>query len=198
MSLRERHSASCTTRLYVTLIPALTLVLACGGDQIAAPHSDPDRQLDPASGTADALRAAAVPNIDGTWNWSEEINFVFHRDLALASGITPEGEITRATCFNSGSITFDQSGSTFEGTATQPNGICRTSGGQDITNIFPDPFAVVDGLITGESLHFGFSSPDCPYQGVLTLEGDRAVAMTGQGNCNSPRLVFHSRWQASR
>ena len=139
-----------------------------------------------------------VPTIDGTWNWSEEINFVFHRDLALEIGITPEGEVTHANCFDSGTIIFDQSGSTFEGTATQPIGTCRTRGGQEFSNVFPEPFPVFDGRITGQSIHFGFSSPDCPYNAVLTLQGDQAVSASGQGNCNAPQLVFHSRWQAHR
>jgi hypothetical protein len=153
----------------------------------------------PPEGPGAALAdASAVPSIDGTWNWSEEVKFVFHRDVALALGITPEGEATNATCFNSGTITFDQSGSTFEGTMTQPIGTCRTRGGQEFSNVFDEPFPIVDGSITGHSIHFGFSSPDCPYNAVLTLQGDQAVSASGQGNCNAPQLVFHSRWQASR
>ncbi|MBA2459904.1 MAG: hypothetical protein H0V43_13235 [Gemmatimonadales bacterium] len=174
---------------------ALAAALAVGCEQasLTAPQA-----AGAAAAAAVPALSRALPTIDGTWNWSEEVNHLLHRDFALAIGVTPEGEVTHATCFNSGTITFDQRGSTFEGTATQPNGTCRTRGGQDIPNIFPEPFPLFEGRITGRSIHFGFSSPECPYQGVLTLNGDRAVSARGQGKCSAPRLVFHSRWQAYR
>jgi hypothetical protein len=151
--------------------------------------------------TGDALPGSevrAVPSIAGTWTWSEEVDVVLHPDDALAFGITPEGESTQATCVNSGTITFEQDGATFEGIATQPNGVCRTTGGQEFSNVFPEPFPVFEGRITGNTIHFGFSSPDCPYQAVLVLEAGEAVSASGQGNCNLPQLVFHSQWEASR
>ena len=154
-----------------------------------------------ATGSGDALPASnvrTVPSIAGTWNWSEEANLVLHPKFALASGITPEGQATHAACVTSGTISFEQNGATFEGSATQPNGDCRTTGGQEFSNAFPEPFPVFDGRITGKTLHFGFSLPDCPYQAVLVLEAGEAVSASGQGNCNLPRLVFHSHWEASR
>jgi hypothetical protein len=182
------------SRPFLFPMAALAGVLALACEQAPPTAPRPAGSADPAL----VAQSRALPTVDGTWNWSEEINFVFHRDLALAIGITPEGEVTHAHCFDSGTITLDQSGSTFEGTATQPIGTCRTRGGQEFSNVFPEPFPVFDGSITGHSIHFGFSSPDCPYNAVLTLQGNQAVSASGQGNCNAPQLVFHSRWQAHR
>ena len=182
------------TRPALLLLGAALFLLGCDASRspLTAPQSAGSGDGDASSGVR------AVPSIDGTWSWSEEVNLVLHPEFALAFGITPEGEATHATCVNSGTVTFAQSGTTFEGSATQPNGDCRTRGGQEFLNVFPEPFALFDGRITGNTIHFGFSSPDCPYTAVLVLEGGEAVSASGQGNCNLPRLVFHSHWQASR
>ena len=152
----------------------------------------------------------AAPDVSGTWEWSEIQNFLISADLAVLNGIAPEGPYTYVTCHNSGIMVFDQDGSSFTGVAGQ-DGDCETRGGQEFAFDLPFPFIpIVDGRVSGRTMHFGFSSPLCPYRGVLEFDGGEVAGIGGggTGQCRPPfsldgtppvdNLAITSRWEATR
>lgn len=184
------------SRAMKRLVSGTMLALAFGlaacsqeGSTVTAPH---------------VIELAAQPapiDVSGTWRWSEEAKGLIPEELALELfGIQPEGRATHFTCHDEGTFTLVQDGSSFTGSLEQ-TGICFTRGGQVIINDSPGAFPVLDGRVRGRSVHFDFSFPECPYTGVLTVEGDIAVAMNGTGKCGpfGPRDHFKAvSWEATR
>lgn len=185
------------TTILAYAIPTL-LLAACIGDSPLAPG--PTAQRD-ASTTPAAFSTAQADAIDlgGTWNWSETVKTIFPPLIAGIIGIVPEGPVTHATCYDTGTMTLIQTGSTFVGTATQSS-ICTTSGGQQYAPPFPPTLDILDGRIEGRSIDFSFSE-GCPYQGTVSLDGGIAVQIGGTGMCEimlHPALLKTVTWQATR
>lgn len=169
---------------------ALLLPLGCTAPATDAGQPSPNLTA-PAAPSA-LTAAAAPPDLSGAWNWSR----VEHLTLpawvaALVVGIEPEGPITQVTCEGSGTMTIDQSGRTFSGTATQTIHGCETAGGQQFQSPgASDPIVVADGRISGRSIHFRFESPTvkpCPHDATISeIHAGTAVALTGTGRCFVP------------
>lgn len=162
------------------------------------------------SGVLDPAGKPAVPDVSGEWAWSETQRFLLSADLAALIGIVPEGTHTDVTCHNSGTMVLDQDGAAFTGVAGQ-EGDCVTTGGQEFEFDIPFPFIeIVEGRVSGRTVHFGFSSPLCPYRGVLQFDGGDVAGIGGggTGQCRPPfsldgtppfdQLAITSRWQAAR
>jgi hypothetical protein len=148
------------------------------------------------------LAAKPAPfDISGDYVWSETGKGLISEEFAEAFfGIQPEGKVTHATCQNQGTFTLVQNGTSFSGEATQ-TGTCVTRGGQVFDNTFPFPFPILNGRITGRSIHFDFSDPICPYVGVLQIAGGQVVGVRGTGRCGpiGPRDHFKTiGWEATR
>jgi hypothetical protein len=156
-----------------------------------------------ATGPHEIELAGKPPAIDiaGTWSFSEEAKGLIPEEFATEFfGIQPEGRATHFICHDEGTFTIVQDGSSFTGT-TEQTGICVTNGGQIITNDSPGPAPLLDGRVSGRTIHSDFSDPICPYTGVLTVESGFATAMNGTGRCGpfGPRDHFKTvTWQATR
>jgi hypothetical protein len=179
------------TRL--TLLAALS-VAGCASDVVSPPPSALAPRV-----TASARGGAPVIDLSGTWVWSETVTTIIPPFIASILGITPEGPVTHATCYDAGILTLVQSGRTFVGTATQ-TATCTTRGGQQYQPPFPSTLEVLDGRIDGRSLEFTFSG-DCPYHGSASLAGGVVVGIGGTGKCAvdlHPALLKTVTWQATR
>lgn len=165
---------------HVTAAIALALLGGCAGDDITGtPSIAPLTALVP-TGTAD---------VSGAWLWSNAEEVSFPRFLAMLLGVVPEGDLTHGRCESAGSMTLNQAGATFDGTAMRLLNSCITEGGQP----FSQPgtaFDITDGRITGASIRFSFASETvtpCPHHARITaLHDGAAVALSGKGRCILP------------
>jgi hypothetical protein len=146
------------------------------------------------------LQSEAV-DLSGSWTWTaDRITTIFPPLIAEILGIQPEGgAVTHATCEASGTMNLAQTRDTFQGTATQAS-LCTTLGGQQIVSPFPSTIEIVDGRITGRSIHFLFD-PECPFQAAVSVSDGIAVALDGTGKCAPelhPGLLKTVSWRATR
>jgi hypothetical protein len=172
------------TRTSPALVAGLSLLVACSGDEItrapdAAPLAAPPAAVVP----------AATADLSGAWLWSNVEELSFPPFIALMLGIMPEGDLTRARCESSGTMTIVQTGASFDGMAEKLTNDCMTDGGQPFTQP-GTTFAITDGRVTGGSIHFSFESAmvaPCPHQARITaVDDDAAVALSGRGRCVLP------------
>jgi hypothetical protein len=138
------------------------------------------------AGPASAASAVSTPDVNGTWNWSEEVTLALPEWLGPVFGFAPEGPITHMRCQDSGVMTITQTGASFSGTATQVS-TCQTRGGQVFAPaVFPPALEIADGHIEGRSVHMLFGPPPtevpAPYVGSITqIVGGVATEMRGTG-----------------
>jgi hypothetical protein len=179
----------------VSLVLGVLSAGGCGSD--AAVLTAPS-ESELGTTASSSVQDAAI-DLGGTWTWTETVTTIFPPLIAEILGITPEGPVTHATCYDNGTLTLAQSGNTFDGTATQTS-TCTTNGGQQYTPPFPPTLDVLDGRIDGSSIDFSFSD-GCPYHGTVSLEGGIAVQIGGTGKCEimlHPALLKTVTWQATR
>ena len=178
---RKEARMSDTRTLLALALTAAILPLGCSdGDPVGV-----ERDVPPG---AVAASIHAVPDVSGTWNWSNEERLRMPPFVAGLVGIVPEGPNTHARCESLGSMTLSQSGDTFDGNATKSFNSCVTKGGQ----LFQQPGAVfqIEGRIAGMTMDFSFSTPTvapCPHHAVISAnENGVAVALSGTGHCILP------------
>ena len=142
------------------------------------------------AGSAASPRSAAPTSVDisGIWQWTQT-TLVQARPFtaAVIFGITPEGAMTHITCQSGGELTIVMlTESTFEGSATQSS-TCRTRGGFEF-NPFPPTLQLENGVITGQSFRFDFTSGGipCPQTGGIQVLDGQAVLLRGSGDCTLP------------
>ena len=174
MPIRFRRLPSLTARPTLTAalaIALLTLTLEGGAMAQGQPASD----------------------LTGQWSWEEAVLVIGAGDIVPGIfDVDPEGPVMQVRCFTSGTLTIQQNGSSFSGSADQ-QWSCVTGGGQTALQApFPATFDIT-GSITGRGVHFvadvgqGFS---CSYHGALGVTGDVATAINATGGCDVP-LPFH-------
>ena len=151
----------------------------------------------PATGSLTTTAVAAaqtVPDISGEWTWRESTMVTVPGDIAAAFwGVVPEGRVMHLTCEAWGSLTVQQSGAVFSGSATQ-QATCVTGGGQQTpTTPFPASFDI-NGSISGHSLRFttGDLGPGvvCSYVGSVSVANGVATSLNTTGGCDDP-FPFH-------
>jgi hypothetical protein len=124
---------------------------------------------------------------------------IFPPFIAELVGIEPEGSVTHAICHDSGTLSLVQTGSTFQGTATQVSS-CTTKGGQQIVSPFPPTLEIFNGRIRGKSIHFELGA-GCSFHGTVSINGSVAVRMDATGKCEPmvhPAVIKIVSWQATR
>jgi hypothetical protein len=185
-----------------------------------APTSVPEETATSQHAKAPAKIAAApgqtIPDLSGTWNWSEEVTLALPEWLGPIFGFTAEGPTTHIRCQDSGVMTVVQASDSFSGTATQAS-TCETRGGQVFVPApFPSSIEIANGRIGGRSIHMLFGPPaneiPAPYvgtiseivNGVATKMGGTGLAIP-PGHPKSPLFVDPPApptktitWQASR
>lgn len=132
-----------------------------------------------ACGGSSSTAPAPTPSVSGTWNYSETQNDSQHS----------------ISCDNSGTITINQSGTTFtgsytqQGTCTGPGGTADNSGAGNVSG----------GQITNRNV--SFQADYCKYTGSVG-SGDAPNTMSGTGTCtltsSGTTYNFDVTWQASR
>jgi hypothetical protein len=131
---------------------------------------------------------ASPADLSGAWNWSRSEILRMPPLVAALVGIVPEGSNTHARCESSGTLLLVQAGSSFSGTATKTANACTTNGGQ--TFVQPgNQFQIVDGRISGNSVHFSIEEPivaPCPHRAVIAVEAGVPSALNGTGRCVLP------------
>lgn len=153
------------------LVLAVALLIGCSDAAPTAP---------------DLAQAQPVPDVSGTWEWSEVTHIRATPFAAeVVFGVTPEGPVTHFTCPSSGTLTVVQSGATFSGTSTQNPSLCTTQGGQTAPGPFPPTLDLVDGELRGRSLRFSFDAGafPCHYRGAFLASTDEWRA---SGSCEVP------------
>lgn len=164
------------------LPPAIVLALlaACTGDDITGPST---------SEPAAAVVSAAVPDLGGEWRWTNVEKVSMPPFLAMLLGIVPEGDLTHARCESGGTMTLQQSGGSFVGSAKKLSNACTTEGGQAFNQPGTD-FVVTDGRVDGRSVRFSFATATvapCPHRAVIAeLDGGTPITLTGNGRCFLP------------
>lgn len=196
--MQARPAARCHQWLRPNVLLALLAILwvgACRSDASSPTAPSGDRF----SKTALASAQGASIDLSGTWSWSETVTTIIPPLIAGIIGIVPEGPVTSATCYDSGTFSLVQTGNTFAGTATQTTA-CITKGGQQYAAPFPPTLDILDGHIRGQSIDFLFGE-GCPYRGTISLSEGVAVQIGGTGKCEialHPALLKTVSWQATR
>jgi hypothetical protein len=142
-----------------------------------------------------------MPDIDGTWTYSEETRMTLPGELLLEVGGEWEGPVLHLTCLSAdGLLEIDQAGTSFTGTLEYQTGTCRTKGGQAVPPPWPLPYrAVLSGRITGTALQIeqwddppgpGPDGVRCPKHGTITVSGGVATTVTTRGRCDLSALPF--------
>jgi hypothetical protein len=169
--------------LLFSLGAAMSLQVACIEDERAYSSGGP---------TAPMALQASAPDVSGAWSWSATQHLTVPPFVAeLIFGIAPEGPVTQLRCESTGTMQLAQNGVAFNGSATQTVN-CVTGGGHAFVAppmAAPPSFAVAEGRITGNAIHFLFGSGDlaCPYSGVITgSDGGTATDLTATGRCIVP------------
>lgn len=169
-----RHSA-----IALALIGSGALAACADDAAVLAPESAPD---------GPAFARPAPVDISGQWNWSERGRLILTVEATPLFGVVPEGPRTILVCESGGTLTIDQSGDTFTGSATQTSS-CETNGGQVVVPpAFPPALDIVDGTIRGARISFTFGAGPipCPYTAVVSSGGGVATALNGTGRCIVP------------
>lgn len=179
-----------TYRLPALIILAILLLAGCSDE---APTSVDLGSVEPSSAPETAA-AQQVPDLTGTWAWSETTVIQVREPYVVPFfGIQPEGPITHVRCDSEGTLSLNQTGSTFNGSGTQSS-TCVTQGGQAVPAPFPPTLTLIDGEVRGRSFRFTYDAGPfptgetifCPYQGSIRVEGDMAVELKGHGDCLLP------------
>lgn len=131
------------------------------------------------SGGESSTQPSGPANIAGTWNFSESKTDTEHS----------------ISCNNSGTMTINQSGSTFSGTYST-TGSCTGPGGS-IDN--SGTGSISGGQINGSSISFQIDF--CEYSGTMS-SSDSPNTMEGNGSCSfqeaGETFNFDATWQAGR
>ncbi len=146
---------------YVTTLVLAAIALgACGGDGGTSPSE--------------------IPNISGSWNFSENIS----------------EPVTATSCNSAGTAQITQSGSQFSGTINATSGVCSFADGRITDNTGTN--TISGGQITGTSV--SFQIPFCQLDG--TISGSPPNRLSGSETCSldvaGTTLTFTGTWQASR
>ena len=142
----------------------MSLCLACGGDG------------DGVTGTAGG--GGGVANIAGTWNFSDNIS-------SAAVGIS---------CNSAGTVTLNQSGSTFTGTVNATSGTCTDSFGTVVDNTGTQ--SITGGQINGTNITFQI--PFCQLSATLSGTNRISGAETCTIDVAGQPINFTGTFQASR
>jgi hypothetical protein len=134
--------------------------------------------------------AAASGSIAGDWNYTRVVQITAPAWVAAAIfGVTPEGPVTHIRCEGAGTLDLDQSGRSFDGTASGAGSTCRTRGGQVFAAGYPN-VEIVGGTIRGQSMSYTRVEPDgvfCTERGVIAqTDGMVATRLSGTGRCTVP------------
>ena len=185
------------------VVSLLSLSVGLVGCEAGRLPTEPTRvaQMTLAAGGQSATSGAAEEiNLSGSWTWQETVESAIPPFIVemIGQGIVPEGEATYLTCKGGGEIRLVQTGSTFEGTATQ-GGSCVTEGGQGPfwPPSFPALLEVTNGVITGKDISWNFNN--CAYTAKIVGSGNRLV---GKGACDiplpPPYFLRTPSWRAQR
>ena len=134
--------------------------------------------------------AGSPMDIGGEWSWSKTEQLTFPAWVAAMFGIDAEGPVTRGTCAVSGTMTVEQTGSTFTGEVATVEQGCVTTGGQPFLEGGGTVGPIIDGRIRGRSIfmqRFG-NGVVCDFHAVASeIEGGIASLLDGGGgNCLVP------------
>ncbi len=168
------------------------IALSAACSPLAPAGTETDSPLASVSGGSSNIGPGQPLDLSGAWTWSREEHLTIPDWVAMfVIGIQPEGPVTQARCEGSGTMTLEQTGATFTGTATESSHQCVTSGGQAFQAPgFADPILIADGRIHGRSIRFSFSSPTvtpCPHHAVISaVDNGLALALDGTGQCFVP------------
>lgn len=166
------------------LATMLAALIASCSDQVSDPTAPTSRSSPSPS--------AALVDVSGLWNWSNEERLTMPEIVAAMFGIPPEGPITQIRCESSGTMVLTQVGSSFSGPAERTSISCETKGG---FAFLPGPqfapvfFDVEDGRIRGNSIHFVFGGAPLPTpsHGVVSASvGGVATVLKGTGRTIVP------------
>jgi hypothetical protein len=124
-------------------------------------------------------------DLEGTWQWNEEVVIVAPGEAAALFGVAPEGPVLRLLCTSMGTMIIAQTDDAFSG-VTDQSATCTTQGGQPAVAPFPPGFTVT-GTVRGHSVHMvlnvGFL---CAYRGSIRVVQGEAVAFHVTGQCAPP------------
>lgn len=183
---------------------AVVITAACEVATLASPepqHGAPADRVAAAEATSRASHG--IPHVGGEWVFSETISVLQPSELnAIIGGPEVEAPMTRVNCVAEGTMTLEQSGAAFEGTATQ-SVICRIG---DVSFVPPEfafnpEFFILNGRIHGHAIHFdtGHSLNTCPQRGSIRVDGNTAVALSAFGKCEVPfHPGVHNSWWTIR
>jgi hypothetical protein len=162
----------------VALLSAATLLTGC------VDALDP---IDSAAAPAFAVTVQAAIDISGSWSYDE----------TTMLKMKPDGQLHGTCRLPDGVLTIVQDGSTFTGTLIHPTTTCTDRNGQAFPSPWDLPYmAIVSGTITGRALHISqYDAPPsypvhCPKNGVLSVSGGAAVALSTTGRCDLSFLPF--------
>lgn len=168
-------------------IPLLVAALSAGCDSI-----DESQTI----GTADPVAASpAAVDISGDWVYAAEVQLVFPGFVAPEFGYAQEGPVLRLNCTASGTTSMVQEGSSYTSVSIQEQASCTTLGGQVGPAPWPPGPAIVEGTISGRSLHYA-SEPDeagitCGGNGVIkAIAGGTATEVNLRGGCDLSAFPF--------
>jgi hypothetical protein len=145
-----------------------------------------------------------VPGITGEWIFSERIWALQPSELNALIGAHPvDRPMTQVVCHAHGTMSLQQDGPTFEGTATQAV-VCNVDGVDFVPPdfAFNPEFAVFNGRIRGHSIQFetGHTLNVCINRGSAVVADGLVESMRIVSSCPVPFHPgeAHSSWSIER
>jgi hypothetical protein len=122
----------------------------------------------------------SVLQLAGSWNYSDNIS-------SSSAGMS---------CTSAGTVTVNQTGSNFSGSANATSGVCTDSFGGSIDNTGVS--SITGGQVSGSQV--SFQVPNCQFTGAVS--GNPPNSMSGTETCtlavSGTNYTFTGTWQASR
>ena len=135
---------------------------------------------------------AGAVDVSGSYEWTSVTRLSVPGWVAELFGIPVEGQITQLSCESSGTMSLQQDGASFEGSAVRTAIICETRGG---VSFVPAPgfalpaFDIDDGVIHGLALEFTFGGAPLPtpaHGTVAQFEDGMAMVLRATGRTIVP------------
>ena len=191
-------------RSRTTFLAALAITTA-GACKSADPAGPADPATRPGDPVVAAMQAApAVPNIAGEWIFRERIWTLQPSELnAVIGAPAVDRPMTQVVCHALGTLSLEQAGPTFQGTATQAV-VCNVDGIEFVPPdfAFNPVFEVFNGQIRGHSIQFetGHTLNVCINRGSGAVVNGDFETMRIVSSCPVPFHPgeAHSRWSIQR